>query len=250
MDARLGFCFLAAKHGRLDVLKFLRTKRTKHPWVESLWRTHAPFFRKLKRARHDDRDSNPFTNPSNSSTNTPTITQTKSTMERFLLLIRSHGFTWDDHAPKSSRAEILEWIRENEYEGVMVDGVFTWERVPCPWAEDDLDYYICMGDFDMVKTLVNKKHHIFHEHYVYSCYFGYLHILEFLLENDPNRDNAKKTSILVMPARNLCYLHTKKFIGKDIFFNDQAQQDWIDLIDQVCDELTYNDLANLTKSYV
>lgn len=239
MDTSLGFCFLAAKHGRLDVLKFLRTKLTKHPWVDSPRLTHKRYFRDIKRVRHDDHD-----------TISHIKSQTKSTIYQFLLLIRSHGFKWDDHSPKSSHTEILAWIRENEYEGVMVDGVFTWERVPCPWAEDDLTYYICMGDIDMVKTLVSKKHQIFHEHYVYSCNFGYLHILEFLLENDPNRHNAKKTSILVMHARNLCYLHTKKFIGQNIFFNDQEHQHWVDLIDQVCDELTYFDLANLTKSYV
>jgi len=202
----LGYCFLAARHRRLDILRWLREKRFK--WEEFL--------------------------------------QEDVTDQQFKQYTLARGFTWNGHEPIASLEEILNFIRDSEYEPVIVDGVYTIERIHCPWAEDDLTFYICMGDFKMVKTLIiDKKHYICLEHYSYASFFGYLHMIECILEHDTNiRKEASCT------VKNICYLHTKKFIGKSILKCEEKHLEWIRGVDQCCDELTYNDLANLIKSYV
>jgi ankyrin repeat protein len=124
--------------------------------------------------------------------------------------------------------------------------VLTWAREQgCPWNTCTCDYAAIHGHLNCLKyarengcpcDILTSKFAIRNNH---------LHILVYLIEHGCDINKSWKCKLTYK-----CFTYTTKIVSHNLFIHQDLVYQWIQLIDRTLNELFYNDLSILIKSFI
>lgn len=171
---------------------------------------------------------------------------------------RRDGLYWNEwtcaHAAKSGRLHVLEWLRNHG----------------CPWNSWTCLYAADGGHLHILKWARERGCHWNESVCSRAAECGHLHILKWAREHGCpwnwetpfSAASSCHYNILYWCLTNGClsvYKHgfkyiqftfAKKLLSYTVFINQEDVILWIETINATCDEICYDDLSNLIKTFI
>jgi hypothetical protein len=179
------------------------------------------------------------------------------TMEEFQQLVTNHGYrdtcNW---AAENGRLDVLQWAREggcswNVYVCAFAAmgghlHILQWLRKHgCPWNELTCVYAARGGHLYILQWA--REHGCPWNEFTcaHAAYGGHLQLLQWALENKCPID-----PYTIVGFKNRHFTSASKLLHRNIFENQDNVKEWIEIVDETCNTLTYNDLSRLIKSFI